>query len=302
MGAAKIESALWFCDYDDRDTWVTCGMAVKDELGDSGFELWNDWSASSGKYRQSVAEATWRSFRRSGVTAASLYKIAMEGGWRPQKTERLTREEMQAREERRKKEAAARNADHEAGMIRAAKKAGWIMHQCKPEQHAYLDSKGFPKATGPVWWPNESSNLLCIPMRYRGAVCGVQMINRDGEKRFLSGQRTSHAEYTIDNSGPGSRHWWVEGYATGLSLREALKFLRQRYVIHVTFSASNLKAMAHSGIVIADNDQSGTGERAAQETGLPYYLPPPGDFNDMQKREGSLFAAMDLQNWMKNIL
>lgn len=298
----NIETALYFCDYNDRETWVTCGMAVKDELGEAGFDLWDEWSAGSHKYKPSVSRVTWRSFRRSGVTIASLYKLAMEGGWRPQQTAKPSPEAIAERDARRRQEAATRDAEHHAGMERAAKKAGWIMHQTKPEQHAYLHSKGFSDATGPVWWPSEADNLLCIPMRYRDRVCGLQMVNRRGDKRFLSGQRTSHAEFTIDNHGIGARHWWVEGYATGLSLREVLKFLRMRYVIHITFSAANLKAMAHSGIVVADHDESGTGERAAQDTGLPYYLPPPGDFNDQHKRDGTLKTAMALRRWLQNSL
>lgn len=298
--AEKIEAALWHCDCNDRDAWITCGMAVKDELGEAGFDLWDAWSANSPKYKSRIAQVTWRSFRRSGVTAASLYKLAMEGGWRPaQSDSRPSAADIAAREERRRQEAAARDAMHLAGMERAAKKAAWIMHQAKPERHAYLHAKGFEAATGPVWWPDEGNNLLCIPMRYREGLCGVQMVSRQGAKKFLAGQRTSHAEYVIDNSGVGARHWWVEGYATGLSLREALKFLRLRYVIHITFSASNLRAMAHSGVVVADHDESGTGERAAVETGLPYYLPPPGDFNDLHKREGTVRAALLLQQWLK---
>ncbi|MGB0758029.1 MAG: PriCT-2 domain-containing protein, partial [Rubripirellula sp.] len=30
--------------YDDRDTWVDVGMALKAELGDAGFPLWENWS------------------------------------------------------------------------------------------------------------------------------------------------------------------------------------------------------------------------------------------------------------------
>lgn len=295
----KIESAIWFCDYDDRETWITCGMAIKDELGEAGFDIWDAWSASSSKYNPRISQVTWRSFRRSGISIASMFKMAMEGGWRPSASStRPSMEEMRKREEQRAIERAKLDREAEQAQDRAARKAGWILSQAKQEQHAYLHSKGFKEATGAVWWQAEDNNLLCIPMRYRGNLCGVQLINRKGEKRFLSGQRTAHAEFTIDNDGVGAKHWWCEGYATALSLRECLKMLRQRYVIHVTFSAGNLKKMAHSGFVVADHDESKTGENAAIETGLPYFLPPLGDFNDLHKRDGLVKTALALQGWM----
>lgn len=296
----KAESAIAFCDYDDRQTWITCGMAIKDEFGEDGFSIWDSWSSMSDKYKPTVSRVTWKSFRKSGISIASMFKLAMEGGWKP--TADLSRpsaEEQAERARRRQAEALARNQEAIAEQARAATKAAWIMNQAKLEQHAYLDSKGFKEATGPVWWPREDTNILCIPMRYRGYLSGVQMINRRGEKKFLKGQRSSHSELTIDNDGHGARHWWCEGYATALSVREALKFLRLRYVIHVTFSASNLKAMAHSGFVVADHDESQTGERVAKETGLPYFLPPPGDFNDLHKKIGTVRSALELQKFIQ---
>ena len=40
----RIEDALQFIDPSDRDTWLKMGMAIKSELGDSGFEIWERWS------------------------------------------------------------------------------------------------------------------------------------------------------------------------------------------------------------------------------------------------------------------
>lgn len=298
--ASKAESAIQFCDYDDRETWITCGMALRDEFGETGFDIWDSWASMSEKYKPSVSKVTWKSFRKSGISIASLYKLAMEGGWSPTKTDhKPSAQEIAERQRRRQAEALKRDQEAQEAQQKAARKAGWIMSQAKPELHAYLHSKGFKEATGPVWWPTEDNNVLCLPMRYRGALCGVQMIGRSGQKRFLSGQRTSHAELTIDNDGYGGKHWWVEGYATGLSLREALKFLRLRYVIHVTFSAMNLRAMAHSGFVVADNDQSKTGEKVAIESGLPYFLPPEGDFNDLHKSIGTVRSALMLQKFIR---
>lgn len=300
---ARLESALAHIPADHRETWVAMGMAVKSELGDAGFDVWDSWSQTADNYNAAAARAVWKSCKGAGgVTVGTLFHEARANGWKDDdKHNRPSPALLQARQ----REIAARltqeGIEREKAQQSAAKKAGWILHQCKPEQHAYLQSKGWPDAVGAVWWPDEKQNLLCIPMRVGDALVGVQMIDREGGKRYLTGQRTSEAEYLISNNGRGASDWFCEGYATGLSLRECLQALRMRYRIHITFSAGNLVKVATlhgAGFVVADNDASGTGERVAVQTGLPYYLPAAGDFNDMHKAQGTFKASQALRRWM----
>ena len=136
-------------------------------------------------------------------------------------------------------------------------------------------------------WVREGEKLLVIPMRIDKSLVGVQLITEEGVKRFLTGQRTANAEFTLDNKGP---HYLCEGYATALSLRAILKNYKRRYTLHICFSAGNMKKIAATlpgGYVIADNDLSGTGERVAKEIGWPYWMSPEvGDCNDHHLREG----------------
>ena len=37
------------------------GMAVKSELGEDGFDLWDEWSQGDESYREATAKAAWRS-------------------------------------------------------------------------------------------------------------------------------------------------------------------------------------------------------------------------------------------------
>ena len=37
-----LRSALYSVSPEDRDTWVEIGMALKSELGDGGFALWDE--------------------------------------------------------------------------------------------------------------------------------------------------------------------------------------------------------------------------------------------------------------------
>lgn len=182
---------------------------------------------------------------------------------------------------------------------KAAKKAGWIMHQTQIAKHPYLESKGFLEEQGNVW-VRETHKALVIPMRVNDRIVGCQLIDETGDKKFLFGQRTSDAEYVINNKGP---HILCEGYATALSIRAALASVKRRYTLHVCFSAGNLVKLSRRlprGFVVADNDASQTGERAAQETGWPYFMPPEvgHDFNDMHKSLGLFKSAMALHKAM----
>jgi putative DNA primase/helicase len=59
--------------------------------------------------------------------------------------------------------------------------------------------------------------------------------------------------------------------------------------------------MAKTGFVVADNDASQAGDKAAQATGLPYWLPPTigHDFNDHWREVGTLSAGMALRKFLQ---
>lgn len=165
---------------------------------------------------------------------------------------------------------------------KAAAKAKELLKASVLAKHPYFKSKGFPDEQG---WVN--GDKLIIPVRVEGELVGCQIIDETGTKKFLYGQRTSGASFDFDNKG---KHYHCEGYATGLSLRHALRSLKRNYVIHVCFSAHNLLKLAQKfgGYVIADNDESGTGERIAKQTGLPYWMSDVvgEDANDAHQRLG----------------
>ena len=153
--------------------------------------------------------------------------------------------------------------------------------------HPYLEAKGFPDEQGNVLW-QDGKPVLLIPMRVGGNLVGLQQIDEDGGKKFLYGQRTSGAVFTFDNKG---MNVLCEGYATALSVRLAFKQMKQRYTLHVCFSAGNMAKVAaglEPGLLIADNDASGTGQRVAEESGWKYWLSDRvgEDANDYHQRVG----------------
>jgi putative DNA primase/helicase len=170
---------------------------------------------------------------------------------------------------------------------KAAQKAGFILHQCQYGFHPYLEKKGFKEEQGNIW-KHEDELLLVIPMRVGHRLVGCQIINSEGGKKFLFGQRTSGAAFVFDNHGPNIL---CEGYATALSIKTAMKALKRRYTLHVCFSAGNMKKVADTlpgGFVVADNDASRTGQNTAEQIGWPTWMPDTAgmDANDVHQRDG----------------
>jgi putative DNA primase/helicase len=187
------------------------------------------------------------------------------------------------------------DAKRMADQADAVKRAAFILSQTLLGKHEYLNSKGFIDSEDMIWG-HEGKKTLVVPMRVDGSLVGCQLIESDGSKKFLYGQRTSNAELVIDNKGV---HILCEGYATALSIQAALKKMSRRYTIHVCFSAGNMKKVAQGlpdGLIIADNDQSGTGERVAKEIGWQYWMSDVvgEDANDTHQRVGLLKLGLSL--------
>lgn len=216
---------------------------------------------------------------------ATMQKPAM---WKSNETNTLSPYLIKARDD------AAAQRDRLAS--KAAAKAGWIMHQTQPKTHPYLTKKGFPDEQMPVW-ETDGKQLLVVAMRKEGRIVGCQLIDDQGAKKFLYGQTTKGAVFTMDAKGIPI---FCEGLATGLSIQAVMRANKMRYTIYVCFSASNLKEVSRSireGIVVADNDPSGVGEGVAKETGKPYWLSDTvgEDFNDYHMRVGIFKASQSLK-------
>lgn len=177
----------------------------------------------------------------------------------------------------------------------AARRAGQMLEAATDSYHPYLIAKGFKTTFGLV-----QKDQLLIPMydvEDYSRLLGVQNIAPDGTKRFLLGARTKGGIYRLGQTHP-LRTLLCEGFATGLTLQAALKLLPWRYAVIVCFSAGNLVTVAErfpQSVIAADNDKSGTGERAARETGLKWVMPPDvdTDFNDMHRAKG-LMRVLDV--------
>ena len=192
------------------------------------------------------------------------------------------------------REVKKADEDRLAKQRTAALRASALMKGCRLGKHPYLERKGFAEMDGNVFDHPERGLLLVLPMRRGAELVGAQLIDEDGGKKFLYGQASRGAEFVIDAKGPAVL---CEGYATALSIRAALASIKMRYTIHVCFSAFNIRVISEAlatlpHAIVADHDESGTGERYPKEAGIPYWMPPKvgDDANDFQQRHG-LFAA-----------
>jgi putative DNA primase/helicase len=181
----------------------------------------------------------------------------------------------------------------------AALQADITLRSATLDNHAYLEIKGFPETRGLVL-----DDRLLIPMRnvVSNKLQGYQSIcwnmpERKYEKKMLHGMRAKNAVLFL-----GSRDlpecWLVEGFATGLSVRDALRSVGLPASVVVCFSASNLAAVADQikgkKYIFADNDESKTGEKTAMQTGLPWTMADTvgWDANDLHLKD-SLFAVVE---------
>jgi putative DNA primase/helicase len=151
--------------------------------------------------------------------------------------------------------------------------------------HPYLTRKGVAGGLLRV----DSDGLLLVPMYdVAGQLWNLQRIDATGEKRFLSG-RTKGTFYRID--GDAGRVILCEGFATGSTIHQATGA-----TVLVCFSAGNLRTVAAELVridgvayeVAADHDANGTGQDAAQATGMPWIVPPTvgHDWNDHAAAHG----------------
>lgn len=76
----ELREALTFIYSDERDTWIRFGMALH-PLGQTGFDLWDEWSKTSVKYDPVDQIRTWRSFKPSAINFESIFYAAQQEGW-----------------------------------------------------------------------------------------------------------------------------------------------------------------------------------------------------------------------------
>jgi putative DNA primase/helicase len=186
-------------------------------------------------------------------------------------------------------------AEQQKARADAARRACALIKASKLAAHPYLEKKGFNGALGLVY-----DGLLIVPMYVGGKIVGCQTIDADGEKKFMRGQASAGAYHDVIG---GRSRLLCEGYATALTLAKAAHIAGLGIRVTAVFSAGNLSRV-QGDYVAADNDASGTGQKAAEAANLPYMMPPTvgDDWNDHAARFGIRSVARALSAMIKPLI
>jgi len=203
----------------------------------------------------------------------------------------------------------SQQSDQQHKYEQVALQADITLRSAKMENHSYLEFKGFKDEMGLVL-----GDKLLIPMRnvVTNKLQGYQSIrfdmeSRKYEKKMLTGMRAKNAVFYIGGRNT-EEAWLVEGYATGLSVKHALRSCGLKGSVVVCFSASNLVQVADQiqgkRFIFADNDESRTGEKSAISTGLPWTMADEvgWDANDLHTKSGLFNVVAKIMDLKKKVL
>lgn len=273
-----IRSALSYIDSQDRDTWWQVGAAVKDELGENGYDLWDEWSQRADSYSARNAKSTWKSLKPGMWHIETVWKLARQNGWQPTKPYTPpSAEELERRkaESEAKRLAAERERQQTQQKVKITAQKIWQSSRPASLIHPYLAAKGItnPDAIAGLRQNEYKDNdNLIIPVLYENEIVNLQSINQDGGKRFLAGGQVQGAYAFIGKAEDVEKVGVVmaEGYATAASIYEATG----KPVI-IAFDAGNMVAVAERlaqnlpqnvpVVVAVDNDASQTGIKKARQ-------------------------------------
>lgn len=324
-----IKAALEYLESDDRQLWVRMGGAIKSELGEAGFDIWNDWSAKADNYNARAAKNTWKSLRPGIVNINTLFYEAIQEGYRRDRpytppTPQELEERKRVAEEKRQQAEAERQAEM-AEAAQLAKSQYAELTPLRSLNHDYLVNKLIDDRSLLRQVRREGDNLV-IPLKKNGEITGLQRINKTGFKSWTEGMELSGSSLVI---GSWSNHSngvvLTEGYATAASIHKATGL-----TTIVCFAGFNLKEVAERLpknidapiFIAADNDlPDKKGKRPGMEFALaakevlgdkamviePYFSEDdfkefetlyghrPSDFNDLHKLHGLEAVVNQLQ-------
>lgn len=251
---------------------------------------------------KSGSDNGWYVLHMDGVPAGAFgcWKRDISATWCAKSASTMTdteRQEMAKRIEASKREQEAEKARVQADCKTKAERLWGEASETVSADHAYLSVKGVRS-----YGLRQLRDALLVPVRADGGgLVGLQFIQPDGTKRFLTGTPKAGSYHRI--TGSLERVLICEGYATGASLHEATGF-----AVAIAFDAGNLLAVAQAIrdklpdaalVLCADDDRNKTvntgvtkATAAARAVGGLLAVPTFAagddgtDFNDMHQQQG----------------
>ncbi|GGA14816.1 VapE domain-containing protein [Dyella caseinilytica] len=234
----------------------------------------------------------WAVLYGDGIPAGEFgsWKTGESHTWCAKHESELTPAERAERKYRAELSRIERKSAEQLRHAEAAENARAAWEAAEPAtDHAYLRAKGVQSYGLRVarfdGHGTRAGDLLIPIHNARAEIVSLQRVTNSGAKFYLVGGEKRGCFYRFGGDGPA---WLVEGYVTGASVHAATG-----QPVVVAFDAGSLKPVADLlrgkllGVA-ADNDESGTGQKAAEATGLPWVVPPAmgQDWNDYAAEHG----------------
>ena len=259
-----------------REEWARVGMALKAELGEPGFDLFDEFSKRGEEYKAADVRSTWRSIKAGGgVTAGSLVHMAKAAGWRPDPGHTAppapSQAELKAAAQARREAADRERERQEVVQRERAAHAVELWALASAEGSApYLERKGLKAAHGARFAPG---GVLRVPMRDgAGELWNCQDILPEKMRDRTTGEPTTDKLYAAGKGGRKAGLFHLigepagadvlligEGFATCGTAHEATG-----RPVAVAFDSGNLQPVAQALqrlypgallVVIGDNDR-----------------------------------------------
>jgi putative DNA primase/helicase len=238
---SQAEELLGFIPANDRDTWLSVGMALKHELGDGAFELYDYWSQlSPDKYKGQSVRDVWKSFNGTGRSWGTLVYLARQHGWNGKQCKpRATANSNPARPP----EPLCDTSAYAKGLYLAANHDDWLVMA-----HPYAVIKGLEsaggarrgKASGRLVGKHADCLIVPISNIETDKVRGVECINGQGVKQTFG--KKSGGALILGNSLQKKDPWYIlEGWASTYST----VFHHNKHTAVCSFGKGSQDSVAH---------------------------------------------------------
>jgi len=212
----RIYEALSFIPAHDRDIWLKMGMAIKSELGEAGFDVWNNWSQQDNSYSARDARDVWKSISfDGGITIGTLFYEAKANGWKEKEVYlKPTLEEIAERKRIANERAVTEEAKNNHTQMKTEIMANTIWQkaiEAKADNPYLLRKKTAPVSTMREidaselaailgYTPNSRGEmligrLLVIPIAIGNKLSTIELIDGEGRKAALAGKGTKSGGY-----------------------------------------------------------------------------------------------------------
>ena len=202
---ARVRAALPYIQSDDRDAWLSVGMALHATgAGQQAYGLWCEWAQQSDKFDLADSARVWKSFKQGGgITLKTMFSMARDGGWIEPAPER---DDSDAIPEHDSDRAVQHDDSWKELLIRKVNaNTGEISYPCRAHNLILIISND------PVW-----ANRLSFD-EFRQRVV-------DGANEWTDAAEIELKAWLEKN--------WISGEVKTATLREAVTAVASRHTIH----------------------------------------------------------------------